>query len=686
MKKRLWLIFFALAFLALWLMPGTVRAADHSGTLATDETWGPADNPHNVIGNITVPAGITLTILPGAEVFFQGYYNMAVAGDMIAEGTSSDPILFTRSSDSLSYWTELRFYTSGSGSFAYCTIEYAYNGVNLNTNGACTIDHCTIRYCHNAGLYYYQTVVDPGHVITNNTIRKNRLYGAYIVNVTSALVGSGNVISNNQYGLCFINCTGPRVATGNTITRNLQYGVHFGNCSQPDLDSNVSESGLGVSYENCMDIGTIDDLTFTGNAGSAIQVKNSGLFTLGGNNTITDNGWPLAVDVGAFPDSSSQIPTSGNLRNAVQVVAGTGNRVGMWPKFSGLDYVMTGTNTIQSSGDLTLSPGIAVRCLSGTYIRIDGALNAVGTAEDPILFTRHGADSWSGLQFYGGSTGSIQHVCIEHSYHGLYEYQTASVPVSDSLFRHNTHGIYVHVGASVQVTGCRFDYNDYGIYIAAGGTATVGGSGDQLCCFKGNRDYAVQNLNAFTITAENNYWGDPSGPNHASHNLGRGDAVSDNVNFTPFAGACLSYENCISEICTSEIWASSSDTGDGDLTYLWEALDGGTVVGSDDHVAFDPPDVGPHPCPYRVRVTITSGETGLSTEQTFGIYVKLAGDANGSGRVDILDKRLVRDAYGSTPGSPNWDPRADVNCSGRVDILDKRVVRDQYGEADCACP
>ena len=68
------------------------------------------------------------------------------------------------------------------------------------------------------------------------------------------------------------------------------------------------------------------------------------------------------------------------------------------------------------------------------------------------------------------------------------------------------------------------------------------------------------------------------------------------------------------------------------------------------------------------------------------ITVHLAGDANGSGRVDILDKRLVRDAFGSVPGDPNWDPWADVNCSGRVDILDKRVVRDQFGNTGCACP
>ena len=56
------------------------------------------------------------------------------------------------------------------------------------------------------------------------------------------------------------------------------------------------------------------------------------------------------------------------------------------------------------------------------------------------------------------------------------------------------------------------------------------------------------------------------------------------------------------------------------------------------------------------------------------------------GRVDIRDKRLVRDAFGAIPGDLNWDPRADVDCSGRVDIPDKRIVRDQFGDTGCQCP
>ncbi len=148
----------------------------------------------------------------------------------------------------------------------------------------------------------------------------------------------------------------------------------------------------------------------------------------------------------------------------------------------------------------------------------------------------------------------------------------------------------------------------------------------------------------------------------------------------------IQFDECLSELCDTDVCVDAYDPQGGTLSYDWVPENGGEILGYGECVVFDPPDSGPHPCPYQVTVTVTSDTTGLPTSETVDIHVKLAGDADGSGRVDILDKRLVRDAYGAEPGDSNWDPLADVNCSGRVDILDKRVVRDQYGVAGCSCP
>ena len=278
MNKKPFIFFIILGCLSLWLTLGTAMALDHTGTLTSDETWSSADNPHYIIGTVTVPAGIELTIEPGVEIFFKGNYSIGVAGSMDAQGTSGSPILFTRDIG-ITTWYELRFYTGGTGNLAYCAIEYATQGIDLYTNTACTIDHCTIQFC-STGIHYSQAAVNPGHVITNNTLRNNTSYAAYIYNVTDMLIGAGNLIQNNTNGIYFYGCTSPQVASGNTIFRNLNYGVYFGNSSDPVLLSGVSECGAGVIYENCSNIGTVDNLTFSKNAEAAVTVKKSGPFIL----------------------------------------------------------------------------------------------------------------------------------------------------------------------------------------------------------------------------------------------------------------------------------------------------------------------------------------------------------------------------------------------------------------------
>jgi hypothetical protein len=39
---------------------------------------------------------------------------------------------------------------------------------------------------------------------------------------------------------------------------------------------------------------------------------------------------------------------------------------------------------------------------------------------------------------------------------------------------------------------------------------------------------------SITVNAENNWWGDASGPTHSSNPAGTGTAVSDFVDFTPW--------------------------------------------------------------------------------------------------------------------------------------------------------
>lgn len=58
----------------------------------------------------------------------------------------------------------------------------------------------------------------------------------------------------------------------------------------------------------------------------------------------------------------------------------------------------------------------------------------------------------------------------------------------------------------------------------------------------------------------------------------------------------------------------------------------------------------------------------------------LRGDLNGDKKCDIRDIAIVAAAYGSFPGDPNWDPRADVYPDGKIDIRDVALVAADYGK------
>ena len=168
---------------------------------------------------------------------------------------------------------------------------------------------------------------------------------------------------------------------------------------------------------------------------------------------------------------------------------------------------------------------------------------------------------------------------------------------------------------------------------------------------------------------------------------GDGDARADMgcyeyaaITFDPPEIDNISFQGCLSELCTTPISVTAHDPEGGSLSYTW-IKNGGNIIGSGSSVQFDPPDSGPHPCPYIITVTATSSVSGLSANQTLYIYVKLAGDVNSDGVVNVLDKVAVRNAFGTTgPG------QSDVNCDNVVNILDKVIVRNQFGQGGCACP
>ena len=75
--------------------PSACVPGPHSGEITVDQTWCAVDNPHILQNDVSVAAGVTLTIEPGAIVKGDIYSGMTVLGRMEAVGTFDQPILFT---------------------------------------------------------------------------------------------------------------------------------------------------------------------------------------------------------------------------------------------------------------------------------------------------------------------------------------------------------------------------------------------------------------------------------------------------------------------------------------------------------------------------------------------------------------------------------------------------------------
>jgi len=80
------------------------------------------------------------------------------------------------------------------------------------------------------------------------------------------------------------------------------------------------------------------------------------------------------------------------------------------------------------------------------------------------------------------------------------------------------------------------------------------------------------------------------------------------------------------------------------------------------------------PVPYEVDLADNFYENGH-------VKIKLWGDINNDGKVDIIDIVTISVAFGSYPGHPRWNPDADINRDQQVDIMDVTIAAANFGKS-----
>ncbi|UCC88994.1 MAG: right-handed parallel beta-helix repeat-containing protein [Anaerolineales bacterium] len=253
--------------------------------------------------------------------------------------------------------------------------------------------------------------------------------------------------------------------------------------------SDSSDDGIFASNGS---VAHISDTSFTSNSGYAVIFSDGSVNPVLANLTATDNGYD-GVAIG-----------SGTL---------TGNHT--WENMS-LPYFGVGDIYIAQGSTLTVEPDVEVRFEQYDGLTVQGTLLAVGTPTQPITFTRIATSTWDGIQIQGASgninQGSVlDYVTIEYGgdWYANLKLSYAKVAVYHSKLRNSSgDGVY---------------------------TSNAGGSVFEASQIEGNTGYGIQNKSTDFILAANNWWGDPSGPQHGPCNAGgTGDQVSDYVEYLPF--------------------------------------------------------------------------------------------------------------------------------------------------------
>ena len=132
----------------VWYDDGSVQNVA-AGTLAGNNTWTAAGGPYFVNADVTIPAGSSLTIQPGATVFLGYQARLIVNGKLTAEGTDYKHIRFTREPTSGSNWADLEFRNSTEDSrIAYADIEYAQSTDGGTVDQVVRVDRAKLYLDH----------------------------------------------------------------------------------------------------------------------------------------------------------------------------------------------------------------------------------------------------------------------------------------------------------------------------------------------------------------------------------------------------------------------------------------------------------------------------------------------------------------------------------------------------------
>lgn len=188
--KKLFTLFISIAACAIAYSQTPV-----SGNISTNTTW--SDPSYQVTGNVSVDAGVTLTIDPGVIVYFDNSRSLFSYGTINATTVTFTSI---NGSPSIGDWNFIRFYSGGSGTLNGCTVQYG-DYIDIQDGANVTIENSSI-----IELMYYYGINNEGTLNFDNsaidlTGYVSYGYGIYTGGTSTTNLTGLSTISNCNSGI-----------------------------------------------------------------------------------------------------------------------------------------------------------------------------------------------------------------------------------------------------------------------------------------------------------------------------------------------------------------------------------------------------------------------------------------------------------------------------------------------------
>ena len=329
------------------LTENTSNLLNVSGIVAKSSTWKSGGSKVK-IGGVTVAAGVTLRIDPA--LYFTSP-NFKVKGTLLAEGTSSEPIVFTEGSGNYIPFT----FEPGSGTSVLNHVEITKSGSSLYAKPAVKIVKSSPR-------------------IENSTFASNQFWTIW------APEGGSPEIANNKF-LSFHRSA-------------IYYEAAAGQAGDINIHGNFLEGG------------ETDPAIYVGASGSAVTATTLSGNTIVGNKASTS----FSYTAPEIPGNITENILVGNTSNEIRV-SGTVAKSSTW-KNGGTRVAIWGGVTVAAGVTLRIEPGLY---FTSPAFWVKGTLLAEGTSAEPIVFTEGTGSAVPLNLTAGGGASVLDYVEVRNS-------------------------------------------------------------------------------------------------------------------------------------------------------------------------------------------------------------------------------------------------------------------------------